>query len=67
LPRRELARNAYLAVPSAVQDIAGGAVPIFRISPMERWRQIRSSRRIAYSERARIAGVVITWSTPARA
>jgi putative membrane-bound dehydrogenase-like protein len=51
LPRRELARNPYLAVPSAVQDIAGGSVPIFRISPIERWRQIRSSRRIAHSVR----------------
>ena len=26
-------------------------MPIFRISPMERWRQIRSSRRIAHSVR----------------
>ncbi len=51
LPRRELARNPYLAIPSVVQDIAGGSVPIFRISPMERWRQIRSSRRIAHSVR----------------
>jgi putative membrane-bound dehydrogenase-like protein len=51
LPRRELARNPYLAVPSVVQDIAGGSVPIFRISPIERWRQIRSSRRIAHSTR----------------
>ena len=51
LPRRELARNPYFAVPSTVQDIAGGSVPIFRISPMERWRQIRSSRRIAHSVR----------------
>jgi putative membrane-bound dehydrogenase-like protein len=51
LPRRELARNPYLAVPSAVQDIAGGSVPVFRISPVEGWRQIRSSRRIAHSVR----------------
>ncbi|MGP0068245.1 MAG: PVC-type heme-binding CxxCH protein, partial [Isosphaeraceae bacterium] len=51
LPHRELARNPYLAVPSVVQDIAGGSVPIFRISPIERWRQIRSSRRIAHSTR----------------
>ncbi len=51
LPRRELARNPYLAVPSAVQDITRGSVPIFRISPIERWRQIRSSRRIAHSTR----------------
>ena len=52
LPRRELARNPFLAVPSVVQDIAGGSVPIFRISPIERWRQIRSSRRIAYGARS---------------
>jgi putative membrane-bound dehydrogenase-like protein len=51
LPRRELGRNPFLAVPSAVKDIAGGAVPIFRISPIERWRQIRSSRRIAHGAR----------------
>ena len=52
LPRQALARNPFLAVPSAVQDILGGAVPIFRISPIERWRQIRSSRRIAHGTRS---------------
>lgn len=52
LPRRELERNPFLAVPSTVEDIAGGAVPIFRISPIERWRQIRSSRRIAHGTRS---------------
>jgi putative membrane-bound dehydrogenase-like protein len=51
LPRRELARNPVLALVSVVQDIAGGSVPIFRISPVERWRQIRSSRRIAHGTR----------------
>jgi putative membrane-bound dehydrogenase-like protein len=51
LPRHKLARNAYLAVPDAVYNIAGSAVPIFRISPVEHWRQIRSSRRVAHSER----------------
>ena len=51
LPFRNLARNPFLAIPSTVQDIAGGSVPIFRISPIERWRQIRSSRRIAHSTR----------------
>ena len=39
-------------MPSVVQDIAGGSVPIFRISPIERWRQIRSSRRIAHGTRS---------------
>jgi putative membrane-bound dehydrogenase-like protein len=52
LPRSALARNPFLAVPSAVQDIAGSSVPIFRISPIERWRQIRSSRRIAHGTRS---------------
>jgi putative membrane-bound dehydrogenase-like protein len=52
LPRRELARNPFLTTPTAVEDILGGSVPIFRISPIERWRQIRSSRRIAYNVRS---------------
>jgi putative membrane-bound dehydrogenase-like protein len=58
LPRRELERNPFLVVPSAIEDIAGGAVPIFRISPMERWRQIRSSRRVAHSTRSALAAGV---------
>ena len=44
-------RNPYLVVPRAVNDIAGGSVPIFRISPVEAWRQIRSSRRVAHNVR----------------
>lgn len=52
LPQRYLVRNPYLPVPSALQNIAPGPVPIFRISPVERWRIIRSSRRIAHGERA---------------
>jgi putative membrane-bound dehydrogenase-like protein len=52
LPRSALARNPFLTIPSAVNDILGGSVPIFRISPIERWRQIRSSRRIAYGVRS---------------
>ncbi len=55
LPRRELGRNPFLAVSSTVEDIAGGAVPIFRISPIERWRQIRSSRRIAHGVRSALS------------
>jgi putative membrane-bound dehydrogenase-like protein len=51
LPQHYLARNPYLPVSSAIDNIAGGPVPIFRISPIERWRQIRSSRRIAHGER----------------
>ena len=56
LPRRYMARNPYLAVPSAIHNIAGGSVPIYRISPIERWRHIRSSRRISHE-----------WSDSARA
>ncbi|MFO0951918.1 MAG: PVC-type heme-binding CxxCH protein [Isosphaeraceae bacterium] len=52
LPLDALARNPYLPVSSAMEDVAGHPVPIFRISPLERWRQIRSSRRIAYGERS---------------
>lgn len=52
LPAHALARNPFLAVSSAIDDIVGGSVPIFRISPIERWRQIRSSRRIAHGERS---------------
>jgi putative membrane-bound dehydrogenase-like protein len=51
LSRHDLARNPYVIVPEAIHNIAGNAVPIFRISPVERWRQIRSSRRIAHGER----------------
>lgn len=52
LPQHYLERNPYLAVPRAVVNIAPGPVPSFRISPLERWRQIRSSRRIAHGQRA---------------
>jgi putative membrane-bound dehydrogenase-like protein len=51
LPQHYLARNPYLPVPSALHNLAPAPVPIFRISPVERWRQIRSSRRIAQSIR----------------
>ncbi len=52
LPQHYLARNPYLPVPAAIKNIAPGPVPIFRISPIERWRQIRSSRRIAHGARS---------------
>lgn len=51
LPQEYLERNPYLAAPRGVQNIAPGPVPIFRISPIERWRHIRSSRRIASGSR----------------
>ena len=52
LPQHYLARNAYLPVPTAINNLAPGPVPIFRISPIERWRQIRSNRRVASHERS---------------
>jgi len=51
LPQHYLARNPYLAVPAAMHNLAPGPVPVFRISPVERWRQIRSSRRVAQNIR----------------
>jgi putative membrane-bound dehydrogenase-like protein len=50
-PEQYLARNPYLPVPSAIHNVAPGPVPIHRISPIERWRHIRSSRRLAQRER----------------
>src|SRR5262249_26213544 len=51
LPQQYLARNPYLAVPTGINDLAMGVTPIFRTSPIERWREIRSSRRLAAGER----------------
>jgi putative membrane-bound dehydrogenase-like protein len=52
LPQHYLARNRYLAVPDALNNMAPGVTPIFRTSPIERWREIRSSRRLAAGERS---------------
>ena len=52
LPQHYLARNPYLPVPSAIKNLAPGPVPIFRTSPVERWRQIRSARRVTTGERS---------------
>ena len=51
LPEHYLARNPFLPSPRGVTTIAPWPVPIYRISPIERWRQIRSSRRIATKRR----------------
>jgi putative membrane-bound dehydrogenase-like protein len=52
LPQNYLARNPHLAVQTALNDLAPGVTPIFRTSPIERWRDVRSSRRLAAGERA---------------
>ena len=54
-PDHYLARNPFLAAPAGIHNIAPGPVPIFRISPIERWRQIRSLRRVKSDERAATA------------
>ncbi|MBI2478812.1 MAG: HEAT repeat domain-containing protein [Planctomycetia bacterium] len=52
LPQEYLERNPHLPVPNAIHNLTPGPVPIFRISPLERWRMIRSSRRIAVGARS---------------
>ena len=46
---RYAARNPHYSLPSALVDIAadGGAAPVFRISPDEPWRVIRTQWRVA--------------------
>jgi len=51
LPQEYVARNPFLAVSEGMNDLAPGVTSIFRISPVERWRQIRSTRRLAAGER----------------
>lgn len=46
LPLRCLERNPFLSVPTALNEITRDNIPIFRASPLERWRIIRSSRRV---------------------
>lgn len=50
-PDHYLARNPFMAAPAGIHNIAPGPVPVFRISPIERWRQIRSLRRVNSNER----------------
>ena len=57
-----LSRRAAAALPGPqpapgraqrrCKDLAPGVTPIFRTSPIERWREIRSSRRLAAGERS---------------
>ena len=55
LPDEYLRRNPYLPVASGVNNLRRGVTPIFRISPLEPWRIIRSSRRVALGERTAAA------------
>lgn len=46
LPSRYLARNPLLAVRSAISEVAaaGDQLPVYRVSPVEAWREARSRR-----------------------
>jgi len=49
LPARDVDRNPALTVSAVTTDIAveGGAGPVFRISPPEPWRVVRTRQRVA--------------------
>jgi putative membrane-bound dehydrogenase-like protein len=49
LPDRYLVRNPYFALPSAVDSIAvdGRQAEVFRRSPVEPWRKVRTRLRVA--------------------
>jgi putative membrane-bound dehydrogenase-like protein len=51
LPQRYLARNPYLPASKSVSLLLPQLTPIYRISPIETWRTIRSQRRIEAGER----------------
>jgi len=46
LPDHYLKRNPHFAAPNAVRNLHPEPTPILRISPLEKWRIIRSTRRI---------------------
>jgi putative membrane-bound dehydrogenase-like protein len=52
LEDRYLGRNPHLRVRDTVDDLARGVTPIFRASPHEGWRILRSRRRLASGERS---------------
>jgi putative membrane-bound dehydrogenase-like protein len=52
LPLHYLERNPHFTPPATIYHTTPPPTPLHRISPIERWRHIRSSRRVAGSERA---------------
>ncbi|MGE3778177.1 MAG: PVC-type heme-binding CxxCH protein, partial [Pirellulaceae bacterium] len=54
LPSRYLARNPFLPVPSALEDISesGDTLPVYRTSPPEPWRTARARRWSAEREKS---------------
>ncbi|QDU44016.1 Cytochrome c [Symmachiella dynata] len=57
-PYEYLVRNPYLPVPGVTRSIAkeGGAAPVFRRSPPEPWRVVRTKRRMENPKFAKNAG-----------
>lgn len=51
LPRAYLSRNPFFAPPPLLVDLAPGTTPVFRSSPIEGWRRIRTERRMLAAER----------------
>lgn len=51
LPQRYLDRNPHFSAPASIFTTTPSPTPLFRISPAERWRHVRSSRRFAGVER----------------
>jgi putative membrane-bound dehydrogenase-like protein len=52
LPLQYLERNPHFTPPAVLHRAAPAPTPIHRISPIERWRHLRSSRRVAENVRA---------------
>lgn len=52
LPLNYLQRNPHFAAPATIFRTTPSPTPIHRISPIERWRHIRSSRRVTEGVRA---------------
>src|SRR5439155_18342876 len=46
LPQRYLERNPFLSAFDSTPRLLPGGAPVFRTSPIETWRAIRSSRRL---------------------
>jgi putative membrane-bound dehydrogenase-like protein len=53
LENRYLARNPFLPVKTAIHDsaVAGDTLPIYRISPVEPWRELRGERWTAENKK----------------
>jgi len=52
LPLQYLERNPHFVPPASLHRTTPLPTPIHRISPVERWRHLRSSRRVAENVRA---------------